>query len=261
MRVFTSVLCVAVVVGFCGCGGSGTNNPPPPQFTIASGDWGIALSPQGGFLPLAAGGSLLQSGGSLSGTIHVTGSPCFDSQTDDLVLTGSVSGTTLSLSTAPVRGQVLSIAASPKASQNGETISLQGSWTLSGGSCASNGTVDAIFVPPINGTYAGTLSNGMTGTVTATMSQTAPDAHGFSHVSGSFIFSGVPCFSSGTIADGNNLESGLAELVINTNDSGQTSAFIAHLAVGALIANVSASFLVESGNCSGQSGSATLKKQ
>jgi hypothetical protein len=132
--------------------------------------------PQGGTPLLAAEGSLMQSSGGLSGTLHMIGSSCFDFQADDLIVTGTVSGNTLSFTTSPLRGQVLSINATSTASQNGETTLLQGSWTLNGGSCAANGTAGAFFVPPINGTFAGTLSNGLTGNVTATLAQTGPDA-------------------------------------------------------------------------------------
>lgn len=260
MRFFLAILSVlALALSSCGGGSSNPLQPAPAQFRIASGDWAILLIPPQNTIPLVVGGSLTQSAGNVSGVLHVSLSTCFDSVTDDLVITGTVSGNTLTLSSAPVRGQVLSVTATPGLNQSSGVTRLQGTWDLSG-ACAASGRADALFVPPMNGTFSGTLSSGMTGNVSATLAETGPDAHGFFHVDGSFAFSGSPCFTSGTIAAGNNVAGGQADLVVNTNDSGQTIVSVVHLASGG-IDTVSSTFIVQSGICSGQTGFASLLKQ
>jgi hypothetical protein len=87
----------------CGCGGSGGGSAP--QFIIASGNWDFS-----GF-----GGQLVQSGSTISGTLHATGISCFDPVADELVVNGTVAGgnarQALTLSSMPVRGQIVSVIA------------------------------------------------------------------------------------------------------------------------------------------------------
>jgi|SRR5215472_1453853 len=258
MRFFLAILSV-LALALSSCGGGSSSNPlqqAPAQFRIASGDWAISLTPQNTIPLLAAGGSLTQSAGNVSGILHLMGSSCVDSVTDDLVITGTVSGNTITFSSAPVRGQIFSVTAMPFLKPSNDVDLLEGTWELSG-ACAASGTAGAFFVPPMNGTFSGTLSGGMTGNVSATLVETGPDAHGFFHVDGSFAFSGSPCFTSGTITGGNNFVGGLADLVVNTNDSGQTIVLVTHT----VFDTVSSTFIVKSGVCSGQTGFASLLKQ
>jgi hypothetical protein len=230
MRLTRTMLAVAALT-LCGCGGSATSSStiaPAPQVTIVSGNWGMSLIPQGNAgLPMAAGGVITQSGNTFSGIIHVQGSTCFDSKLDDLVITGTLAGSTISLTSAPVRGQALVLSVTPAANQVADVKALSGSWTLTGGTCAGSGTGLLVSVPPLSGTWSGTVSNATGGTISATLTQTGPDPHGFLQVAGSFSFGGVPCFTAGTVASGTI--SGLeANLVLNTNDGAQAVVSIIH---------------------------------
>jgi len=228
MRSAWMIFVATALIALCGCGGSSSSTSPTPQVTIVSGNWGIALTAQPGtFTPMIAGGVINQSGTSFSGILHLQGSTCFDSQLDDLVLSGTLSASTITLTSAPVRGQVLAMSVTPAANQVDQVKALSGSWTITGGACAGSGTSLMASIPPLTGTWSGPITNAVTGTVGATLTQSGPDAHGFFQVSGSFAFSGTPCFTAGTIASSS--VSGLeADIVLNTNDAAQAQVSIIH---------------------------------
>ena len=265
MRSCCVVVAVAFLLCLCGCGGSTSTPPSPnpsPQFTIVSGHWAMALTAQQPFpagISLLADGAVSQSGTALSGILHTEGSTCFDDNLDDLLVSGTVVGSTFTLNTASLRGQVLSITATPVVTQAGAVIGLSGTWSLTGGPCASSGMSTLLFTAPLNGTWSGPLTNGLTGTVSATLTQTGPDAHGFFPVAGNFTFSGLPCFVSGAIASG-SLRGLEVNILLNTSDSGQTQVIASHLS-GPAGERLSAIFGVFSGTCSPSVGQATLTKQ
>ena len=256
-----------------GCGGGGSNNNSgPPQFTIASGNWVIPLrsSNLSASFP-TAGGSLTQSGNSISGILYISGSPCFDPVNDPLTVHGTVSGdpnaaNALTVTTSAVRGQTLSVSATwnrllnpalpPPTSPPNPVTSLSGSWTISGGACAGTETGPWLFqLGDFSGTWGGNLDGpSWSGRVTAVLSQTAPDAQGLSHLSGTFSVSGSPCFTSGTIA--NTAFAGDINQMTVVMDSGQLtgSTQISTTFMGGLAFNhLSSSFVVHGGSCDGQS--------
>jgi hypothetical protein len=214
--------------------------------------------------PLPAGSSLLvdgalsQNGTAISGILHTEGSLCFDDNLDDLIVSGTVVGNTFTLNTASLRGQVLSITATP-ALVAGTVQGLTGTWSLTGGTCASSGMSILLFTQPLSGIWSGPLTNGLAGTATATLTQSGPDAHGFFPVAGNFTFTGLSCFASGVVASG-SLRGLEVTLVLDTSDSGQTEIIASHLS-GPAGERLSADFAVFSGACSGVLGQATLIKQ
>lgn len=105
MRLTGAVAGLISLFGLCGCGGSSSvSNPPPPQFTIASGNWSVSGTPPSLFF---TGGFLTQNGTAVSGTLHLIALPRLDPFADDLVVTGTISGSNLSITTAPVKGEML----------------------------------------------------------------------------------------------------------------------------------------------------------
>ncbi|HEX7285063.1 MAG TPA: hypothetical protein VF532_02725 [Candidatus Angelobacter sp.] len=234
------------------------SNPP---FTIVSGNWEIALFPPSfpAGVAMLADGAISQSGNALSGIIHLRGSACFDTNLDDLMVSGTVAGSTLTLNTASLRGQVLSVIAMPDPNRPGGVNALSGTWSLTGGTCANSGNSLMIFVPPISGTWAGPLANGLAGTAKATLTQTGPDAHGFFQVSGSFVFSGSACLASGSVTSG-TVSGLLGDILLNTNGAGQTHVTLVH-DTGPPIESLFTGFAILSGTCPGVAGEATLIKQ
>ncbi|HEY6351418.1 MAG TPA: hypothetical protein VI636_18600 [Candidatus Angelobacter sp.] len=257
MRALQLWIATAILMVAGGCGGGTT--APTILATITSGNWAMLLISQANppvFVVL--GGSLTQQGNSISGILHISDSPCFDALLDDLVVSGTVAGEMLTLSTVPVRGQTITISATLPIA--GGASLLNGNYTSAGSTCiAASGTFGAFLVQLLTGTFSGPITGSLTAGVTATLTQTGPDAHGFFHLSGNFAFSGSPCFTSGAIA-GSSLSGIKADLVVSTNDGGQTTVSGLNTMIG-LVDNLGADLTVQSGTCAGLAGSGTLMKQ
>lgn len=259
MRLTGAVAGFISLLWLCGCGSSSSvPNPPVPQFTMASGDWSLPLltgSPQ---LLVFAGGLLTQNGSAVSGTLHLLVLPCLDAFADDLQATGTVSGNTLTISTTPLRGQVLTLSLHPSPGQSGIVVAMEGSGNLTG-PCAVAGTITASLIPPLDGVFQGTLNNPISGELTANLTQSGPDAHGFFHLSGDFSLSGSSCFTSATIAD-STIFGGSVTITLNT-DTGRALLVGGHVVKAGEPEQINAVLDIQGGPCSGQSGLVFLKKQ
>lgn len=257
----TGSLCLAI----SGCGGSSTPSGPP-QFTIASANWVIPLTDTA-----FAGGLLSQSGNTISGVLHVSGLPCFDPVADALIVQGMVSSdpkaaNALTFTTTPVRGQVLTVSATwdpnvdpafPLTTPPNPVKFLAGTAQLTG-PCAVVGG-GRIQVPIFSGSWGGSLfgPNWSAG-VGAVLSQTGPDAQGFSQLSGTFTIRGTagsPCFTNGTITN-TSFAGDIAQMNVLTDSSGELTgsartSFI--LFGGVSIPALNLTFVGHGGNCDGQS--------
>jgi hypothetical protein len=113
---------LSILVLLCGCGGGGitsdsnsrpsarpimgpTSDPAPRVLSSVSNWQFSATSTVSGMPSLTIAGGITQSGSSVSGTVHVDGSSCFDRLTA-MRLTGTVTGDNISLTSTPVAGQV-----------------------------------------------------------------------------------------------------------------------------------------------------------
>lgn len=255
MRLTGPVAGLISLFWLCGCGGSSVSNPPPPQFTIASGNWSVSGSPPSLFF---TGGFLTQNGTAVSGTLHLIALPCLDPFADDLVVTGTISGNNLSITTAPVNGEMLTLSLHPSAGQSGTIAAMEGSASLSG-SCATSSAVTATLIPLITGVFAGSFTFGLSGDLSANLTQSGPDAHGFFHVSGTLSLNGSSCFTSATVTDSTIFG---GDVIINMDtDTGQ-----AFIAAGVLVTQTAPEQLtsilaIQSGPCANQTGLVFLKKQ
>jgi len=189
---------LSVFVLLCGCGGGRTPSQPagpPPLFLKLAGNWQFSMtSTTAGTSPLTVAGVINQSSTSVSGAVHVNGSDCFDSLTT-IALTGALTGSSISLSSTSVVGQVATLTG---------TISddaFTGTYTINGG-CASGdqGKVTGIKVPPITGTLNGTFtpSGDVTFDAVAHLTQSSTSSVGTFGLTGTVTFA-IPCFGSGTV--------------------------------------------------------------
>ena len=208
-KLFGSSHLFLVLVLLCGCGGgrpSGTpltppstppSGSPPPSPNIA-GHWQFTTTSLMGMPPATLAGSLAQSGKSVSGAVHVDGSNCVDWLTT-IDLTGSVTGSSISLTSASVGGQITTLTGSIT------NAALTGTYNIKGG-CADGDHGNVI------GTKLPYLANQLSGTFTTSGQQTFdiagniaqngdPSPDGSYGVSGTATFN-VPCFNSGTITPG-----------------------------------------------------------
>ncbi|MBZ5655444.1 MAG: hypothetical protein LAO56_09210 [Acidobacteriia bacterium] len=183
----------------CGCGGGGARTSgPPPLFLDIAGNWQFSTTSTVSGTPVTIAGSIKQSGSSVRGAVHVDGSNCFDRLTT-MGLTGTLTGSNISLTSTSVAGQVTSFTGS--ITDN----TLTGTYTINGG-CADGdrGNVTGIKILTIANTLNGTFttSGGETFDVAADVAQESrASAEGSFGVTGTVTFS-TSCFSSGTITSG-----------------------------------------------------------
>lgn len=245
---------------FTGCGGgSGSGAGSGSEFQIVSGNWFMGLPGNS-----SAAGSLIQTGNSISGVLHVAGSPCFDPNADELIVTGKSSNdgsNSITFTTAPIRGQVLTVVGKYAAllanhfgPPAGPVGLLDTAATISGGACAGQQNAAAQNLA-MNGAWGTLPDPGFPG-ANANLTQSAPDASGVSHLSGTFNFSNTSCFTTGTISSGSVLGD-TVQITINT-DSGQLVAsgnflFIFPGSPSELIAlRVALDANLQGGTCNGQ---------
>lgn len=172
-----------------------------PQVTLTSGNWSVtAISSNPAVGTFHVGGNLTQSGSALSGSMYVVGSLCFD-VSQPVSFTGTVSGTTVTLTSTTVNGQVFSVTATSTSS-----TAISGTYTITGGCAAGDsGSADANAVPSISGTWNGpvTGSGGSSVTLSITLAQDAiASADGSFPLTGTLAYSGSSCSVSGTITTG-----------------------------------------------------------
>ena len=179
-----------------GCGGREAS--VPPQTLDIAGNWQFsATSAVLGTPAVTIAGGINESGISVSGAVHVDGSNCFDHLTT-VDLTGTLTGSNISLTSVSVDGQVFTFTGS--IADN----ALTGTYAINGG-CASGdqGTIKGIRVPSITGT----LNDTFTTTGQETFAGVAEVTQGSFSSVGTFGLTGTvafdnPCFDSGTIKSG-----------------------------------------------------------
>ena len=196
MKHLASILRLSALVLLSGCGGGdgvGTSDPPPQGLNIA-GNWQFSkTSTDLGIPPGTIAGSITQSGSSVSSAVHIKGSNCFD-QATTVNLTGTLTGSTASLTSTSVDGQIITLTGGIN------TNVLSGTYAINGG-CANGdqGNVTGFKVPDINGTWRAIYDvNGTHDIGLATMSQDTTGVQGSFGVGGSDDSS---CFA-GTITPG-----------------------------------------------------------
>jgi hypothetical protein len=158
-----------------------------------------------GMTPLTIAGSINQSRSAVSGAVHVDGSNCFD-RLITMVLTGTLTGSKISLTSSSVNGQVITFTGSiSDDALNGADSAFTGTYTINGG-CANGdlGSVTGIRIPFIGNTLKGTFttSGGATFDMAGDEAQySTPSTEGSFGISGTVTFV-APCFGSGTITPG-----------------------------------------------------------
>jgi hypothetical protein len=201
MKHLTSTLWkLSALVVLCGCGGGGYQPPPPGQPPLSaniSGNWQFSTTSKAGMTPLTIAGSINLSGSAASGAAHVDGSTCF-AQPTTMGLTGTLTGSKISLTSASVAGQVTTFTGSIT-----DTV-FTGTYTIDGG-CAGgdHGNVTGIKMPLINGQLTGTFttSGNQSFNVVAQLSQGSASSEGSFGITGTVTFN-ASCLSAGTITSG-----------------------------------------------------------
>lgn len=216
------LLIPSVVFSFlvlCSCGGGRTSplspttttDPPtgtptagtPPSDLKVPGDWEFATQSTVGMPALAIGGSIIQSGSTLSSSLHVDGSRCFEQPTA-ILLTGTLTDGNISLTSAPVNGEVIAFAGTIT-KKEGYPYQLTGTYTIDGG-CATGdqGNVTGYSVDGIKKVWYGNLTTAGGADIhwgTDQLGQVGASAEGSFGLTGDFNFDGA-CFNSGKLTPG-----------------------------------------------------------
>lgn len=207
----STVLSLLVLLCSCGGGRASVHSPTTvptavaptgPQLKIP-GNWELATLSTVGMPALAIGGSIIQSGSTLNGALHVDGSSCFEQPTA-IGLTGTLAGGNVSLTSASLDGQVITLAGTIS-KKDGYPYELTGTYTIDGG-CASGekGNVTGYSVDGINGVWYGNLTTAGGADIhwgTDQLGQVGASSEGSFGLTGNFNFDG-PCFNSGKLTPG-----------------------------------------------------------
>jgi hypothetical protein len=208
-----TILVLSTTVLFCGCGGgsgpapkslapasSATQAPPPKsgnwQFTVASTIPGKPPLTFAGSLNLS--GTAASSGLQSSGALHIDGSDCFNRLTT-IGFTSTANGSSTSLTSAPVDGQVVTLTG------NFVGATFNGTYRVGGGCAGGNqGTLTGSNIDNIRNALSGTFTNSTQKTfnLIANINQSdSANSDGSFPISGTATFD-TPCFSAGTIQPG-----------------------------------------------------------
>jgi hypothetical protein len=264
---FLMLLCLLPLSG-CGgrgeqngtAGAAGTTNPPAPSVSIVS-NWQFSTtSTIPATPPVTIAGSINQSGGKVSGTVHVQGSSCFDWLTA-VALAGTLIGDNLSMTSATGQITFTGSVTNDALSQQFTSGEFTGTYTIAG-DCANphEGTITGSKVPYVpnllNGTFTGSAGGmfDLTGDVGQDAGASAEGSFG---VSGTATIN-TACFGSGTITAG-TFPSG--SYIIGTSVSLEivtgngTLAFLGTL--DTVTGNISGKYSISGGTCD-QTGTAVL---
>jgi hypothetical protein len=220
------------LLGLAACGGGGSNNmaptPTPATLPFSSGLYQIGGTPaSSSAVAFALAGSLMQSGNSVSGVMHMSASSCFAFNTDIPVngtLGTDASGNfTVDLAVALPSGQTLTL---NTIHPGGHLSILAGTYSLVGAGCAtpSQGSASGNILDISGTNWIGTLTSnsGPVSQINLSLTQIGPDAHGFFTASGTGTITGGTCFSGVTVDPSSVVVGAGSTLVFDNSQTGAT---------------------------------------
>ena len=232
----------------CGCGGSS----PGSTVALSSGLWSIDAQSSGGPPVFSVGGALNVTGSDVSGIMHVTYPSCFP-QGIDVPVTGTLTNA-IDLNLSFPSQQSASF--SGLTHLGGHPGLLGGNYKVTAGGCipASQGLASGNSVM-VTGEWNGTLVSPPSATTTISMSltQTGPDAHGFFSATGTAKLTGGTCFSDATIdaAKTRILGRGSTVTLVSTSPIGGTTVITGEFTAGGpLFPDFSGTYTSNLGTCS-----------
>ena len=262
---------IGMLAGLAGCTTArtpftGTTTPPPEGYVFLTGNWVIQTTPTSSPTPFTGLAGYIneqdQNPGTndpLTAALEAQPSNCYLGA-DAIPLEGTVQGTAVSMRSFSVNGQYVTI----NATKNAKADQLTGTYSVSGG-CANGaaGSITGTRYAILNGTYSGTITGNSGQTLQVNVSQnTDGTGSGNFFVSGTAAFTGISCFTSGTMAAQNgSIIGNKVVLDFTTNDpSGAQATLTGQIDPTAATFTVS-SVVVTGGSCAGSLGTATLALQ
>jgi len=243
MRRFSVMLCTAALLIATTACGSHSDTSAQASASLTSGNWLLSttsstITTNSSGVPVRTysilRGPLAQTGSSVYAAMVFDGGTPF-SYSDPLrcyinPAPNAFSGTVdngLTLNSTAVGNSVLTISApvSSATTFTGTYVSTAGSFCLSG----DTGTVYGIYVPPLAGSFGGTLQNFAKYPnlgVTATFSQSqSADKVGHFALSGTVSMKNYPCFTTGTIDSTRSYITGESIVLLAADTKGATVSF------------------------------------
>ena len=266
--VCSAVCLIAASLLVVGCGPDRFIVLTNPVNASSTGNWQITATTTSGTQPFTAlSGSILEGTATPNSPTPlfwvlqaVTPDSCFVGAAT-VPLEGALTGSSFSLVSLSDSGQYLNVNGT-KAS-DGSTLS--GTFLINDG-CANGvaGNLSGIKIAPFAGSYSGPWTVGSGGnTLSLSVSQDSfADGYGFFHLQGSVSFTGLNCFTSGTLQSSASTISGQqVQLNVatneNTSSAPSTVMLLGTLDPAAHVLTLT-SIQVVSGGCSGAAGTATL---
>ena len=264
----------AAVLGGCSRGGSGSGSGSGSSGGSGStggtavnvtGNWQIQLTPTNSPAPISSMAGYLHQQGQgtsqfLTAALQAQTSGCF-ADASTVPMYGGTSGSYVNLTSFAVDNQTLSI--NVQANSGGNQFT--GVYSIAGG-CAdgAKGTATGTEYAPLTGTYTGSVMGSSPAVqLSLSLSQTAEGTGiGDFPVSGSATFSGISCFSQGTLdSQSGSVIGNTVSMLFNTNDSAGAQLQMAGTMDSAANTLTISSIEMTGGSCSGSLGSATLVRQ
>ena len=250
-------LCSLLLVAGCmgGCGSPvgfslGTNNAASLtgnwQFTATDATGAAAFTSFAGFIDQTTAADL-------TAVFQVQPGTCYLGATT-VPASGTVNGTTVSMSSFAINGQYVYITSSATATHN----ALTGTYQISGG-CANGatGTISGTRYAPVTGTYTGSLgSPEKTASLTLTQGPLG-NGSGYSPVTGSATVKGVSCFTTATLNDNSGYVIGSSAQLTFTAADGESLAVLGTIDTQAKFITI-ASATISGGACAGSLGSGSV---
>ncbi len=245
--------CFAALAFMAGCGST--------TYPSLNGNWSLqAIS---SLLPSQPpenfNGTLSSSGNSVTGTLYFSNA-CFGSQA--LQFSGSIaSGNELKITSKAYNNQVIFLTGT--VSTDGGLVT-GGSYTVTASnssqpSCdnGDNGNLSGARVTALEGSFTGSLTSALTGTVypaTAQLAQATTASNGVYGVTGSFGLSGLSCFTSGTISAGSLAGNALTLTATSGSATLQVEGTLTATAQNITVT----SYTLSGGSCTADSGTGSL---
>jgi hypothetical protein len=259
---FVSILAGASLLTLSGCGSVAKNGGS--DLSLTAGNWTLTATSSGANGTFYIGGNISQTGTAVSAKLYITSTLCFD-PSQAITFTGTVSGKNVTLTSAIVNSQVVTIAATGTSGS-----ALTGTYTLTGGSCASGdtGTVAATVTPSLTGTWNGPIVGDYYNDQNATLSLALTQAStastdGTFALTGTVTYTSSSCSSTGTISGGSVAGSALV-MQANTIDFIDGSGAFGYAPLlnnSATPTSMTGTYDVSMGDCAGDTLSLTLTKQ
>jgi hypothetical protein len=237
------------------------------QFASVDGNWVFTMTTTSGAAPFSALDGYIndEANGTVTAAFQAQvsqqDSPCYLGA-ETLPLQGALTGTQLGLYSFSDNGQYLSVTGT----ENSTGTQLTGTFKISGG-CAKNvsGTLTGTHYDVLNGTYSGAFAANSSYSAQLTLQQnTLGTGSGNFFVGGSAAFTGISCFTSGTMPQTQGSIIGNAvQLQFTTNETGASSSTVSITGTIDPLAKTLTvtSSSITGGNCAGNLGTGTFSLQ